>query len=130
MWNWNCKALGEISPKEFAQSIGKQMRLSKIEYAPHEKRVVGLAEAAEDIEPARDFYDAQEFGIGDDCADSLVADIESLRSTTEFTRVSSDFIGCSSIGSRSGFMIVKPKLNPRCSPCRTCAAIQIGFAKS
>jgi DNA gyrase/topoisomerase IV subunit B len=26
--------LGEISPKEFAQFIGKQMRLSKIEYAP------------------------------------------------------------------------------------------------
>ena len=28
------KGLGEISPKEFAQFIGKQMRLSKIEYAP------------------------------------------------------------------------------------------------
>jgi len=26
--------LGEISPKEFAQFIGKEMRLSKIEYAP------------------------------------------------------------------------------------------------
>ena len=40
--------------------------------------VVVLAEAAEDIEQARDFYDAQEPGIGDFCADSLVADIESL----------------------------------------------------
>jgi len=28
------KGLGEISPKEFAQFIGKQMRLSKIEFAP------------------------------------------------------------------------------------------------
>lgn len=28
------KGLGEISPKEFAQFIGKQMRLSKVEYAP------------------------------------------------------------------------------------------------
>jgi len=28
------KGLGEISPKEFAQFIGKQMRLSKIEYSP------------------------------------------------------------------------------------------------
>jgi DNA gyrase subunit B/topoisomerase-4 subunit B len=28
------KGLGEISPKEFAQFIGKEMRLSKIEYAP------------------------------------------------------------------------------------------------
>jgi topoisomerase-4 subunit B len=25
---------GEISPKEFAQFIGKEMRLSKVEYAP------------------------------------------------------------------------------------------------
>jgi DNA gyrase/topoisomerase IV subunit B len=28
------KGLGEISPKEFAQFIGKEMRLSEIEYAP------------------------------------------------------------------------------------------------
>ena len=27
------KGLGEISPKEFAQFIGSQMRLSKVEYA-------------------------------------------------------------------------------------------------
>ena len=42
------------------------------------RRVVILAEAAEDIEGARDFYDAQQPGIGDYCADSLVNDIESL----------------------------------------------------
>jgi hypothetical protein len=42
------------------------------------RRVVVLAEAVEDIEQARDFYDAQELGIGDYCADSLLADIESL----------------------------------------------------
>jgi hypothetical protein len=40
--------------------------------------VVVLVEAAEDIEQARDFYDEQEPGIGDYCADSLVTDIESL----------------------------------------------------
>ncbi len=28
------KGLGEISPKEFAQFIGKEMRASKVEYAP------------------------------------------------------------------------------------------------
>lgn len=28
------KGLGEISPKEFAQFIGKEMRLSRVEYAP------------------------------------------------------------------------------------------------
>jgi hypothetical protein len=42
------------------------------------RRVVILVEAAEDIEAARDFYDAQQDGIGDYCASSLVADIESL----------------------------------------------------
>ena len=42
------------------------------------RRVVVLAEAAEDIEQARDFYDAHQSGIGDYCADSLVAGIESL----------------------------------------------------
>jgi hypothetical protein len=30
----DCPALGEISPKESAQFIGKEMRLSKVEYAP------------------------------------------------------------------------------------------------
>jgi len=42
------------------------------------RTVVVLTEAAEDIEQARDFYDDKEPGIGDYCADSLVADIESL----------------------------------------------------
>jgi DNA gyrase/topoisomerase IV subunit B len=28
------KGLGEISPSEFKQFIGKEMRLSKVEYAP------------------------------------------------------------------------------------------------
>jgi hypothetical protein len=42
------------------------------------RKVVVLAEAASDIEQARDFYDMLEPGIGDYCADSLLADIESL----------------------------------------------------
>jgi hypothetical protein len=42
------------------------------------RKVVVLSDAAEDIERARKFYDDQEPGIGDYCADSLVADIESL----------------------------------------------------
>ena len=40
--------------------------------------VVVIAEAAEDLEAARDFYDAREAGIGDYCVTSLLADIESL----------------------------------------------------
>lgn len=43
------------------------------------RRVVVLAEAAEDLEEARKFYDAREAGVGDDCVTSLLADIESLR---------------------------------------------------
>ena len=42
------------------------------------KQVVVLADAAEDIEAAKDFYDAQESGVGEYCVDSLLADIESL----------------------------------------------------
>jgi hypothetical protein len=43
------------------------------------KQVVVLADVAEDLEAARDFYEAQEAGIGGYCVDSLLADIESLR---------------------------------------------------
>ncbi len=42
------------------------------------RAVVVLADAAEDIEVARDFYDAQDLGVGNYFADSLLADIESL----------------------------------------------------
>ena len=39
------------------------------------RRVVVLAEAAEDLEEARRFYDAREAGVGDYCVTSLLADI-------------------------------------------------------
>ena len=42
------------------------------------RKVLTLAEAAEDIEQARSFYDSIEPGIGDYCADSLVIDIKRL----------------------------------------------------
>ena len=42
------------------------------------RTVIVLADAVEDIESARDFYDAQDPGVGDYFADSLLADIESL----------------------------------------------------
>lgn len=43
------------------------------------KPIVVLAEAARDLELGRDFYDAQQFGIGDYFVDSLLSDLESLR---------------------------------------------------
>jgi len=42
------------------------------------RKVTVLVEAAEDIECGRDFYDEQEFGIGDYFVDSIVADIATL----------------------------------------------------
>jgi hypothetical protein len=42
------------------------------------RKVVVLADALEDIEKARDFYDRQSPGLGDYFADSLLSDIESL----------------------------------------------------
>jgi hypothetical protein len=42
------------------------------------KQVVVLADAAEDIESARDFYERLEPGVGEYCVDSLLIDIESL----------------------------------------------------
>ena len=42
------------------------------------RRVVALAEAAEDLAEARRFYNAREFGVGDYCVTSLLSDIESL----------------------------------------------------
>ena len=43
------------------------------------KPVVVLADAASDLDLGRDFYDAQELGIGDYFLDSLLSDLESLR---------------------------------------------------
>ena len=42
------------------------------------KKVIVLADAAEDIEAARDFYETQEACVGEYCVGSLLADIESL----------------------------------------------------
>lgn len=42
------------------------------------KIVILLAEAVEDLEEARDFYDKKEAGLGDYCVTSLLADLSSL----------------------------------------------------
>ena len=42
------------------------------------RRVVVLAEAADDLEAARRFYDDAEAGVGEYCVTSLLADIQSL----------------------------------------------------
>jgi len=42
------------------------------------KPVILLAEAVEDLENARDFYDRQQQGVGDYCVRSLIADMGKL----------------------------------------------------
>jgi len=60
------KGLGEISPKEFAQFIGKQMRLSKVEFAPRAESV-----------PIFDFYMGKNTPERKDyIMDSLVVPVE------------------------------------------------------
>lgn len=50
------------------------------------RRVVVLAEAADDLEDARKFYEAREAGVGDYCVASLLADIESPELLTWYPR--------------------------------------------
>ena len=60
------KGLGEISPKEFSQFIGKEMRLSKVEYAPRAESV-----------PILDFYMGKNTPERKDyIMDSLVVPVE------------------------------------------------------
>ena len=42
------------------------------------RRVVLLADAADDLAEAKEFYDTRESGVGDYCVDSLLSDVESL----------------------------------------------------
>jgi plasmid stabilization system protein ParE len=42
------------------------------------RQVLLLADAVDDLEAARDFYDAREIGAGKYCVDSLLADVEKL----------------------------------------------------
>jgi hypothetical protein len=94
------------------------------------KRVIVLADAAEDIETARDFYEAQETGVGEYCVDSLLSDIESLGLFSEFIPCILEFIACWRGVFHSPFIIDSTATRHRFSPCSICDAIQIGFAKN
>jgi hypothetical protein len=65
------------------------------------RRVVVLAEAAEDLEAARAFYNAQEARVGEHCVNSLLTDIEAWRSAMESIASSMAVSGCWPIGSPS-----------------------------
>ena len=55
------------------------------------KPVILLAEAVEDLENARDFYDRQQAGVGDYCVRSLIADTEKL---ADFHGIHPKHFGC------------------------------------
>jgi len=94
------------------------------------KKVIVLADAAEDIEAARDFYETQEAGVGEYCVDSLLADIESLGLSAEFIRFISSFTGCWRAASHLVFIIASTAMKFRCLQSSICGATQIGFAKN
>lgn len=92
------------------------------------RKVVVLAEAAEDIEQARDFYDAQESGAGGYCADSLLADIESLALYHGIHPGNLVFIECWLTDFRLEFITAKRRRRRRLWQYWICAAIRIGSA--
>jgi hypothetical protein len=55
------------------------------------KPVILLAEAVEDLEQAREFYDKREESVGDYCVTSLLADVSSL---SIFHGFHSQHLGC------------------------------------
>jgi hypothetical protein len=42
------------------------------------RQVLLLTDAVDDLEAARDFYNARESGVGEYCVDALLADVEKL----------------------------------------------------
>ena len=93
-------------------------------------RVIILADAAEDIEAARDLYETQELGVGEYCADSLLADIESLGLFGGIHPQHFEFHRMLASRSHSGFTIKNTAPTSRFSLCSICGAIQTGFVKN
>ena len=94
------------------------------------KKVVVLADAAEDIEAARDFYEMQDASVGEYCVDSLLTDIESLGLFSGVHPLISGFIGCWRAASRLVFIIVSTAMKFRYLQSFICVEIQRGFAKN
>jgi len=59
------------------------------------KRVLLLAEAINDLEAARDFYEAREIGAGEYCVEALLADVENYANCTVFIGCNLVAIECS-----------------------------------
>ena len=94
------------------------------------RSVVVLAEAAKDIEQARDFYDLQEPGIGDYCATSLVADIESLALYHGIHSRQFGFYRMLAHRFPFGIYYRETKIETQVFAVRICNGIQTGFAKN
>jgi hypothetical protein len=94
------------------------------------KQVVVLADAAEDIESARDFYEGQEPGIGEYCVDSLLIDIGSLARFSGIHPLHFKFHRM--LASRFPFGIYYREHGEETQvlPSWICAGVQIGFVRN
>jgi hypothetical protein len=92
------------------------------------RRIVVLAEAAEDLEEARRFYDEREAGVGDYCVTSLLTDLASLALFRGIHRKQWAVSGCWPAAFLSAFTTWIQSLRPASSLCWTCGWIQVGFA--
>jgi hypothetical protein len=94
------------------------------------KEVVVVADAAEDMEAARDFYEAQEPGVGEYCVDSLLADIESLGLFRGIHPLHFDFHRMLASRFPFGIYCREHATKLKCSRSSICDGTQIGFAKN
>jgi len=94
------------------------------------KQVVILADAADDIEAARDFYDAHEPGVGEYCVNSLLADIESLGRFSGIHPLHFDFHRMLASRFPFGIYYREHGRKLRCSRSSIFGAIRVGTAKN
>jgi hypothetical protein len=94
------------------------------------RSVVVLAEAAEDIEKAGDFYDAQEPGVGVIVPFHFSLTSKALLFITESTFGSLAFLECSPTAFRSESITAKQRRKPRYSRSWICGETLVGFERS
>jgi hypothetical protein len=93
------------------------------------KPVILLAEALEDLENARDFYDRQQQGVGDYCVGCLIADMEKLADYHGIHPKHFGAIACSPPDFRSACTIKSSNRQSVSLLFLTCAATRPGFVQ-
>jgi hypothetical protein len=94
------------------------------------KQVVVLADGAEDIESARDFYEGLEPGVGEYCVDSLLIDIGSLAHFSGIHPLHFKFHRMLASRFHLAFTIESTGKRRRFLPSWICAGVRIGFVRN